>query len=109
MRSPRPRSSIRAGLRAAFRPTFLECSGASRASSTAIPIRRNGASTPRGAHQLRQPPKDRRVLFQSGLGPAHPRDEITSVLVLSGASTALARNGLREAGPPVFLALRYMA
>jgi hypothetical protein len=47
--------------------------------------------------------------FRSGLGPAHPRDEITSVRVLNGASTALARNALREAGAPVFLALRYRA
>jgi hypothetical protein len=31
------------------------------------------------------------------------------VLVLNGASTALARNALREAGAPVFLALRYTA
>jgi hypothetical protein len=38
-----------------------------------------------------------------------PRDEIPSVLVLNGASTALARNALRQAGAPVFLALRYRA
>jgi hypothetical protein len=40
---------------------------------------------------------------------AHPRDEITSVFALNGASTALARNALREPGAPVYFALRYRA
>jgi hypothetical protein len=44
------------------------------------------------------------------LGPTHLQEWTTSVSVLNAASTAaLARNALREAGAPVFLALRYKA
>jgi len=54
--------------------------------------------------------QDRRAAFQSELRPTHLQEWTTSVSVLNAASTAaLARNALREAGAPVFLALRYRA
>ena len=42
-------------------------------------------------------------------GSSLTRDEITPVSVLNGASAALVRNALPEAGAPVLLALRYWA
>jgi hypothetical protein len=69
---------------------------------------RNGASIPPGAHQRRQLGRSC-MPFRSRLGPDYLREEIASVFDVNGASTALARNALREADALVFLVLRYRA
>jgi hypothetical protein len=90
---------------------------AEEAIAVVAPCRATAISPTRGSHRsvmLRISFGNHRstVCARSGLEGWNrliPRDEITCVLVLNGASTALVRNALREADAPVFLALRYRA